>query len=43
MLVGSAPQYPHGILDPILELGELGLELDIPLHVDACLGGSSHY
>ncbi|XP_023332343.1 sphingosine-1-phosphate lyase [Eurytemora carolleeae] len=39
MLVGSAPQYPHGILDPILELGELGLELDIPLHVDACLGG----
>jgi len=39
MLVGSAPQYPHGIIDPIQEIGELGLELDIPVHVDACLGG----
>ena len=38
-LVGSAPQYPHGIIDPIKEIGQLGLELNIPVHVDACLGG----
>ncbi len=39
MLVGSAPAYPHGVVDPIKELGELALERDINLHVDACLGG----
>lgn len=39
MLVGSAPQFPHGIVDPIKEIGQLGLANDIPVHVDACLGG----
>lgn len=39
MLVGSAPQFPHGIIDPISELGKLGLKHNIPVHVDACLGG----
>ena len=38
-LVGSAPQYPHGVVDPISELGELAARHRLPLHVDACLGG----
>ncbi|MDX1900856.1 MAG: aminotransferase class V-fold PLP-dependent enzyme [Gammaproteobacteria bacterium] len=39
MLVGSAPSFPLGIMDPIEELGKLALEKHIPLHVDGCLGG----
>lgn len=39
MLVGSAPAYPHGVIDPIEGLGELALEKNLNLHVDACLGG----
>lgn len=39
LLVASAPQYPHGVIDPIREIGELGLERGIPLHIDACVGG----
>ncbi len=38
-LVGSAPSFPHGAVDPILELAALALERTIGLHVDACLGG----
>ena len=38
-LVGSAPQYPHGVVDPIAELGQLAEAHDLPLHVDACVGG----
>ena len=39
MLVGSAPQYAHGTIDPITEIGALALRHDLPLHVDACFGG----
>jgi len=39
MIVGSAPSYPHGMVDPIVELGELAQKKNIPLHVDSCLGG----
>jgi len=39
MLVGSAPSYPHGVIDPIGELGLLAQQHKLPLHVDACLGG----
>lgn len=39
MLVGSAPQFPHGIIDPIEAIGAIGKAYDIPVHVDACLGG----
>lgn len=39
LILGSAPEYPHGIVDPIEDLGKLALEKNIPLHVDACLGG----
>lgn len=38
-IVASAPCYPHGVIDPITELGELAMRHDIGLHVDACLGG----
>jgi glutamate/tyrosine decarboxylase-like PLP-dependent enzyme len=38
-LVASAPQYPHGVVDPIGELGELAARRGLPLHVDACVGG----
>jgi len=39
MLVGSTPQFPHGAIDPIAEIGALGKRYGIPVHVDACLGG----
>lgn len=39
LVVGSAPQYPHGIVDPIAELGALAAERGILCHVDACFGG----
>ncbi|CAN8304065.1 unnamed protein product [Cochlearia groenlandica] len=39
MIVGSAPGFPHGIIDPIEELGELALSYGICFHVDLCLGG----
>lgn len=38
-LVGSAPGFPHGIIDPIVELSELARERGIGFHTDACLGG----
>ena len=38
-LVGSAPNYGYGTVDPITELGALALEHGIGLHVDGCLGG----
>lgn len=39
MLVGSAPCFPYGTIDPITELGELAQRRDLWLHVDACVGG----
>lgn len=39
LIVGSAPQYPHGCVDPIEELASIALEHNFPLHVDACIGG----
>ncbi|CAL1538873.1 unnamed protein product [Lymnaea stagnalis] len=39
VLVASAPQFPHGIIDPVVDVAKLGLEFDIPVHVDSCLGG----
>lgn len=38
LLVGSAPSYPQGVIDPIEELGALALDRDLLLHVDACMG-----
>jgi glutamate/tyrosine decarboxylase-like PLP-dependent enzyme len=39
VLVGSAPSFPHGMVDPIEELSELAAEKGIGFHTDACLGG----
>ncbi len=38
-LIGSAPSYPTGTVDPIKALSEIALANNIGMHVDACLGG----
>ena len=38
-LVGSAPSFPYGTIDPIAELSELASTRNLWLHVDACVGG----
>ena len=39
MLVGSAPNFPFGMIDPIAELGLIAERRRLWLHVDACVGG----
>ncbi|UCG56475.1 MAG: aminotransferase class V-fold PLP-dependent enzyme [Phycisphaerales bacterium] len=39
VIVGSAPSFPHGIIDPIEQLSELARQRSIGFHTDACLGG----
>ena len=39
MLVGSAPQYPQGVIDPIPAIASLAQSRDLLCHVDACMGG----
>ena len=39
VVVGSAPSFPHGVIDPIEELSELARARGIGFHTDACLGG----
>jgi len=38
-LVGSAPPFPHGLVDPIAELSELARQHGAGFHTDGCLGG----
>lgn len=38
-LVGSAPGWPHGVVDDIPAMSKLAQKYGIQLHVDACLGG----
>ena len=38
LLVGSAPNFPHGIVDDIPALSRLAVAKNLPLHVDCCLG-----
>jgi sphinganine-1-phosphate aldolase len=38
LLVGSAPNFPHGIVDDIPALSRLAVAKKLPLHVDCCLG-----
>lgn len=38
VVVGSAPAFPHGVIDPIEELSELARARGIGFHTDACLG-----
>lgn len=39
LVVGSAPSYAHGVVDPIPELAALAMEHGALMHVDACVGG----
>lgn len=37
-ILGSAPCWPYGQVDPITEMGQIALERDLWLHVDGCVG-----
>ena len=39
MLVGSAPCFPYGLIDPIEALSDIAQDRGLWLHVDACVGG----
>ena len=39
MLVGSAPSYAHGVVDPIADLAALAADNNLWMHTDACMGG----
>ncbi len=39
LMVGSAPSYPQGVIDPIPELAAIAQEHGILFHVDSCVGG----
>jgi sphinganine-1-phosphate aldolase len=39
LVVGSAPQYPQGVVDPIPELASLAANAGAHFHTDACMGG----
>ena len=39
LVVGSAPCYPFGVVDPVPELAALAVEHGALCHIDACLGG----
>lgn len=38
-LVGSAGNYPYGLIDPLAAMSEIALAHDVGFHVDGCLGG----
>jgi len=39
LVVGSAPSYPQGVIDPIPDIADLARGRGVLCHVDACLGG----
>lgn len=39
LVVGSAPSYAHGVVDPIAELAATAADRGVRCHVDACIGG----
>ena len=39
MILGSAPNYPHGIIDPIEKMAKIAIKYKVGMHVDGCLGG----
>jgi glutamate/tyrosine decarboxylase-like PLP-dependent enzyme len=39
VVVGSAVEFPHGLVDPIEELSTLAAERGVGFHTDSCLGG----
>ena len=38
-MVGSAPSYPQGVVDPIADLAAVAHKHQLLFHVDACVGG----
>ena len=38
-IVGSAGNYPYGLIDPLEKLSAIALKHGVGLHVDGCLGG----
>src|SRR5690606_17239909 len=38
-VLGSALQYPQGVIDPIPELAALAADVGANFHTDACMGG----
>lgn len=39
LVVASAPQYPHGVVDQVPEIAALAANVGAHCHVDACMGG----
>ena len=39
LIVGSAPQYPQGVIDDIVGIATIASDAQINCHVDACMGG----
>jgi sphinganine-1-phosphate aldolase len=39
LMVGSAPSYAHGVVDPIAAMAAIAREHNILFHTDACVGG----
>ena len=37
-IIGSCPNYPHGIVDPLEEMAFIAKSKKILFHVDCCLG-----
>jgi sphinganine-1-phosphate aldolase len=38
-IVGSAGNYPYGLIDPLDRLSDIALKHNVGFHVDGCLGG----
>ena len=38
-VIGSAPNYPFGVFDPIADIAALAARRGLWMHVDACIGG----
>jgi glutamate/tyrosine decarboxylase-like PLP-dependent enzyme len=39
VVAGSAPGFPHGVVDPIPQLSDMARERGVGFHTDGCLGG----
>src|SRR4051812_37734349 len=39
LVVGSAPQYPQGVIDDIPALADIAAKAGASMHTDACMGG----
>lgn len=39
VIIGSAGNYPYGLIDPLEDLSDLALKHGVGFHVDGCLGG----